>query len=359
MLHRLALRVLPSLTLAVTDVQVRRRKRWVMFVPGLVAFVIYRGAKHVVPLSDPLVLLGISGVVSALTALWAYRMGRGVPFRVSWREDGAARAAWVAGWIGWVYGVQLSLLVLALLKLVVQYDFLEHPEGPAMMAIIIACTSVARDAFEIGHVQRTAREGGRVPTFPDGAGLRALLTAHPRQAFAWVSAGAGLAGLVGLVALTFGASGAHVLVQLGLASVVSATVALAAYFSGEQRPEPWRVRVASTGWLQLFRFWWWPGLAFGATYYLALAGLVIFVFSRDVSRPVLVQPLMAAVVAALMGLYGYYLGVRRHEEDRVQRLIPPSLLRCPFVMSLLSKPEAASGRMTAPDHVFTEPAQRS
>ena len=46
MLHRLALRVLPSLTLPVTEDSVRKRKRLVMFVPGLVAFACYRAAKQ-------------------------------------------------------------------------------------------------------------------------------------------------------------------------------------------------------------------------------------------------------------------------------------------------------------------------
>jgi hypothetical protein len=73
-----------------------------------------------------------------------------------------------------VYGVQLSLLVLALLWLV-GYDYLKHPDGPAMMAIIISCTSVARDAFEIGHVRKMALMGRPFPTFPDGAALRTMV----------------------------------------------------------------------------------------------------------------------------------------------------------------------------------------
>ena len=47
MLHRMALRVLPSLSLAVTEDAVRKQKRIVMFVPGVVAFGIYRLAKHI------------------------------------------------------------------------------------------------------------------------------------------------------------------------------------------------------------------------------------------------------------------------------------------------------------------------
>jgi len=66
MLHRLSLRVLPQLNLLVTDQPVRKRKRLVMLAPGLVAFGIYRLLKDVLPLSEPLVLLGLSGCVSAL-----------------------------------------------------------------------------------------------------------------------------------------------------------------------------------------------------------------------------------------------------------------------------------------------------
>ena len=71
MLHRLSLRVLPQLHLLVTDQPVRKRKRLVMLAPGLVAFGIYRLLKDVLPLSEPLVLLGLSGCVSALAAIWA------------------------------------------------------------------------------------------------------------------------------------------------------------------------------------------------------------------------------------------------------------------------------------------------
>ncbi len=129
-----------------------------MFVPGLVAFVVYRLAKLLLPLSEPFVLLAVSGLVSLVTALLAYRVGRATAWGKIVREDGGRLLLWLGGWIGFVYGVQLSLLVLALLWLV-GYDYLKHPDGPAMMAIIIACTSVARDAFEIGHVRKMALHG--------------------------------------------------------------------------------------------------------------------------------------------------------------------------------------------------------
>src|SRR6476661_8724294 len=122
MLHRMALRVLPSLSLAVTEDSVRKKKRIVMFVPGLVAFAVYRLTKLLLPLAEPIVLLMVSGLVSLVTALLAYRVGRAAGWGAIFRADGSRLLIWIGGWIGFVYGVQLSLLVLALLWLV-GYDY--------------------------------------------------------------------------------------------------------------------------------------------------------------------------------------------------------------------------------------------
>ena len=188
MLHRMALRVLPSLSLAVTEKTVRKQKRIVMFVPGLIAFGVYRLVKYLVPIADPLVLLTISSLVAMVTALLAYRVGRSVPWSVIVRQDGVRLLSWLAGWIGAVYGIQLSLLVLTLLW-IMNYDYLQHPDGPAMMAIIISCTSVARDAFEIGHVRKLSVLGRPFLTFPDGEQLRVLVQRRAWQLGPWAVAG--------------------------------------------------------------------------------------------------------------------------------------------------------------------------
>lgn len=336
MLHRMALRVLPSLALAVTEESVRKRKRLVMFVPGLVAFVIYRLAKQALPLADALTLLVLSGMVSAATAAWSYRMGRQVSLGLLWREDGLRQLAWLVGWIGFVYGVQLSLMVLALLKILVNYDFLQHPDGPAMMAIIIACTSVARDAFEIGHVRWLQRQGEPVVTFPDGAGFRDTVVSSPVRLVLW----GGLTA-AGCAVAAVGLGAVHHLATTGLAQLILVTLcagslALWAYLDGEQRPGGWSAMMNRSGWIELFRYWWWPGLAFAATYYLSWAGLLIFVLRADVGGD-LARGAIAGGVAGMMAVYCLYLGHRRHVENQLQQIVPPSLLRCPFVMGILSK----------------------
>jgi hypothetical protein len=358
MLHRLALRVLPSLTLAVTEERVRKRKRWVMMAPGLVAFVVYRVAKYATPLSEPLVLLAISGLISAATAAWAYRVGRDRPFTIVWREDGAVRFAWLVGWIGFAYGVQLSLLVLALLKMLAHYDFLHHPDGPAMMAIIIACTSVARDAFEIGYVRRVQQDGTPILTFPDGEVFRRYIREQPYQVFRWAILAAATCVVIAMTASRL-PMGHTELAQFITVTLVAGTMTLLAYVAGEQRPGGWRARLAGAGWSELFRFWWWPGLAFAATYYFVLSGIVIFVFRWDAENMWL-QGFTAGVVGGLMALYSYFLGGRRYQEDRIHQVVPASLLRCPFVIGLLSKktPHSAETAMTLSDPILGESRQQ-
>ncbi|MBM4124706.1 MAG: hypothetical protein FJ246_07110 [Nitrospira sp.] len=347
MLHRMTLRVLPRLAVAVTQEAVRKRKRLVMLAPGLVAFAVYRLAKQADPLDDPVTLLVLSGLVSAVTALWAYRIGRADSLRMLWQEDGARLVGWVVGWIGFAYGVQLSLMVLALLKVLVHYDFLRHPDGPAMMAIIIACTSVARDAFEIGHVRLLQLQGESVLTFPDGAPLRRLFQERLGALLQWL----GLA-VCGGMALALGAAemsevGRTDLAQLVVVTLAAGSLALAAYLAGEQRPGGWRARLGAVGGAELFRFWWWPGLAFAATYYLVLAGATSFLLRLEQTGG-LAQGLIAGIVSGIMALYCYYLGYRRQLEDRVQQTVPASLLRCPFVMGILTKSGPLSSKPVVP-----------
>lgn len=345
MLHRMALRVLPSLSLAVTEGSVRKKKRIVMFVPGLVAFAVYRLAKLLVPLSEPIVLLAVSGLVSLVTALLAYRVGRAVPWSNILREDGGRVLTWLGGWIGFVYGVQLSLLVLALLWLV-GYDYLKHPDGPAMMAIIIACTSVARDAFEIGHVQKIARMGRPFPTFPDGAALRAMVGSHAMECGPWVA--------VGLVVGALGASLGHVveasqwaaLIQLSAVALLGGAVALCAYFGGLRPKRSWTQGLLQTKAGELLKYWWWPGLSFSATYYLVAAGIVIFLLKQPGISTAYAMA-VGGLVTGMMALYCYYLGFRRQVEEQQGQTMSSALLRCPFVMGILGKSTGAGVSITA------------
>ena len=358
MLHRLALRVLPSLTLAVTEDSVRTRKRLVMFVPGLVAFAVYRAAKHGFSLADPLTLLVLCGLVSMATALCAYRVGRAVPFLQLVAADGWQRIGWILAWIGFVYGVQLSLLVLALLWLV-GYDYARHPDGPAMMAMIIPSTAVARDAFEIGYVRWLEASGRPLITFPDGAALRTLLQRFDQELLLWVTAGA--LGAVTLSALTATAVSGDLAVfaQGGIVTLAAGTVGLLAYFAGQGDRKTFASRLAATSWGELMKFWWWPGLAFAATYYLVLVGGCLYVLKQPMNSMALFAG-VAGLVGGIMPLYCYYLGHRREIESRQPGGVPSALLRCPFVMGILGKSrEAIAGSaLSESAAVFEKSSQR-
>lgn len=341
MLHRMALRVLPSLSLAVTEETVRKQKRIVMLVPGLIAFVVYRLVKHLVPIADPLVLLTVSSLVAMVTSVLAYRVGRSASWTVIVQQDGARLLSWLAGWIGAVYGIQLSLLVLTLLW-IMNYDYLLHPDGPAMMAIIISCTAVARDAFEIGHVRKLSVLGRPFLTFPDGAQFRLLVQRRAWQLGPWVMVGLAMGAMASLPGAVIADVQGAALAQLLSVTVLGGGLALCAYFGGLYPSVSWVRILRQTAPGELLKYWWWPGMAFASTYYLVTMGLLLFV----AGQPTITlgsAAVMGALVTAMMVLYGYYLGNRRHVEDEQAPQLSSGMLRCPFVMGILGKPVGAAG----------------
>ena len=340
MLHRLSLRVLPQLNLLVTDQPVRKRKRLVMLAPGLVAFGIYRLLKDVLPLSDPLMLLGLSGCVSALAAIWAYRQGRGISLKESFQEDGLQKWAWIVGWVGIAYGMQLSLLVLAILQVFVGYDFLLHPEGPAMMAMIIPCTSVTRDAFEIGLVQRLTREGTVVPTFPNGEALREWIPQQSAMVMKWGGLAIGGGILSSWMLFSLGFTSWQPILQSIVVPMMVASISLLAFFAGEALFEQGEARRKLHTWWSCLWFWLWPSLTFALTYFLVFIGIASYVLRID-QVPQLGFVAIAASTSLVMTIYSLYLGWRKSYEERLVT-IPENIQRCPFVMGMLQQSKASN-----------------
>jgi hypothetical protein len=255
-------------------------------------------------------------------------------FKESWRQDGTQRWVWLVGWIGLVYGIQLSLLVLAILQVFVGYDFLLHPEGPAMMAIIISCTSATRDAFEIGHVQRLAHQGVVIRTFPDGEALRKWIPQEIAVILKW-GAFASLMGVAGswvAVSRRIHWMAANNLQSL-LVPVIVASIGMMSFYRGEALYTQDQKKRKPRTWLSSLWFWIWPSLTFSATYFLVLMGMTAFVFRvEQVSQAGFAA--MAACTAMLMVLYTLFLGWRKTYEEHLVA-IPESLQRCPFVMGIL------------------------
>ncbi|GJL66274.1 MAG: hypothetical protein NPIRA05_12450 [Nitrospirales bacterium] len=355
MLHRLALRVVPQLNALVTEPAVRKRKRLVMLAPGLVAFGIYHLLKSSLPLDNPFVLLLFSGFLASLTALWSYRMGRNDSVANFLQEDGLRRVAWVVGWIGMVYGIQLSLLVLMLLKVYVAYDFLLHPEGPAMMAIIIASSSVTRDAFELGYVRWKEQHGQKVVTFPDGGPFRRWIQLELATMGRWTGGAAMVSLGAAIFLMAFGHVGQHDLTQSMVLSILSACLGLVAFYAGKSRTGDWRSGMQERGWWPLGRFWLWPCLTFALTYYLVQAGFFTFLVQQEEFKGI-AQLFIAATTAAMMTGYSFYLGRCQLLEAETSHGIPANIQSCPFVMGILSKAGVVSAG-TAPNAVVGVPTQ--
>lgn len=77
-------------------------------------------------------------------------------------------------------------------------------------------------------------------------------------------------------------------------------------------------------------------MAFASTYYLVAMGLLLFVLRQPMITTGSAVA-MGAIVTAIMALYGYYLGDRRHVEDEQAPQLSSGMLRCPFVMGILGK----------------------
>jgi hypothetical protein len=119
-------------------------------------------------------------------------------------------------------------------------------------------------------------------------------------------------------------------------TVFAGGLALCAYFGGLRPSGDWMDQLMRTKPAELLKYWWWPGLAFASTYYLVVAGAVIFLLKQP-GVPTSYALCGGSLVAGVMALYGYYLGHRRQVEERQGLILSPSLLRCPFVMGILGK----------------------
>lgn len=87
-------------------------------------------------------------------------------------------------------------------------------------------------------------------------------------------------------------------------------------------------------------------MAFASTYYLVVLGALLFML-RQAGVPAGGAVVGGAVVAAMMGLYGYYLGHRRRVEDVQAPQLTEGMLRCPFVMGILGKSTSVAAPIAA------------
>jgi hypothetical protein len=304
-----------------------------MLFPGVLAFGLYRG-HHLAGWHDHvLVLLAASGVFSTVVALVAYAYGRERRMIELAREAGL-RLVWFGLRFGFFYAVQLSLMVLALLK-VLSYTYTDHPDGPALMALIIAATSVSRDTFEMGHLHLLREQGRPFLICPDAKGFSALLGGHAKV---WAVPGTIAAAAAGIAYLGLASVIPWAQTDLGQLMVIGVLVGAAgtvAYLKGLHPSLTLWQSVSHYSWSELARFFLWPGVAFGCTYDLILLGITSYLVLVP-SPPLAWRVLVAASIAGLMSFYCYHLGECRRQEEKLHAPVAPSVLRCPFVLGILS-----------------------
>jgi hypothetical protein len=338
MLHRMTMRVVPALTVAVTEEGFRRRKRILMLFPGLFAYALYKFLQAMGWHADIVSLLLASGFFCAGVALACYAYGREERLKELIQEESLRQVAWVGGWIGFLYGIQLSLMVLALLK-AATYDYAEHPDGPALMALIIASTSVARDAFEIGHLRFLQRQGRPFVTLPGGKALWALVIGRLDLWAARVAAATLAVSLAYVGLVTVAPSVATDLGQLAAIGVLAGLACTVTFVQGLQPSIKAWEGLTRYSWRELLRFFLWPGMTFAWTYYLVALGVISFLLA--IPHPTIwIRVLVTAGIGGLMSLYGYYLGRSRWQEEKLHATIAPALLRCPFILGILTSRKA-------------------
>jgi drug/metabolite transporter (DMT)-like permease len=185
-----------------------------------------------------------------------------------------------------------------------------------------------------------------------------MIQSRPLQVVPWLLLGSTLSAAGALLIISLlGENGAAPLVQVTAVSLLGGTLAVWAYLAGIQQTAVHKVQWRVHRWHELFRFWWWPGLVFAATYYLVLAGTALFLVPAMNLTSAVMSTVMAGTVGSLMTVYGYYFGQQRHLDDQIRQSIPPLLLRCPFVMGILSRQKSHAGLQR--NHIGAKHAESS
>lgn len=340
MLHRMKLRVVYRAALASAGPAVTRQKWLLMALAGLAAYSLYKKAAALsIPVDDARLVLLVSGVAAAPVAVVAYAYGLGWPVRHLWRAR-AGLLAVIGLRVGVLYAWQLSLMVLALLDVIVGYGFLAHPSGPGLMAVLISASAVARDAHEIGTLHKMTGLTASRWAVPDGHGLAVLWGSRGSLESGglrrWVLAAACAGGLLAALLAPFAGGrwgGPIVLAATGTAVGV---IGVQAYVAARQAPAEWRETLV---------FFVWPAFTFFCTYALTLFGAFRYVVMshNPLSRP-LTSALLSAASAGLLALNCWHLGVLKRQTRLAQTgqvQVPEALLRCPFVLDLISKQKQA------------------
>jgi hypothetical protein len=176
-------------------------------------------------------------------------------------------------------------------------------------------------------------------TLPGGKTLWALVIGRLDLWTAKVAAATLAVSLAYVGLVTIAPSVATDLGQLAAIGVLAGLACTVTFVQGLQPSIKAWEGLTRYSWRELLRFFLWPGMTFAWTYYLVALGIISFLLAIP-HPPIWVRILVTAGIGGLMSLYGYYLGRSRWQEEKLHATIPPALLRCPFILGILTSRKA-------------------
>ncbi len=258
MSHRLKLRLLYG-PLLDADAAARRRKMRVILLSGVAVyppflFIAFRLYSNVRPL--PILAIGLLAALTCVpVGLYAYAEGFGCSVREIWRTR-AAELRWFCVKIGFLYAFLLYWMILGM----VEFFFGYHAFRAALISFV--ASAVARDGFEIGYLAaRPALTPDIAPgpkrIFPDGRRRADVLRGQARQTASLLAVALLCGGAIGGFVGWFLPNPMAQTLWVGVAAGGMATLV----YCRDAPGQPHR------GW----RYFLWPGLTMGCSYFFILA----------------------------------------------------------------------------------------
>jgi hypothetical protein len=261
MFHRIALRLRYGHILD-ADLPARRRKMRIILWSGVAVYPPFLLIAYWLYTEQTPKILVVIGLLAAFACipvgLYAYAAGFGQKIGVLWasrREE----LLWFSLKIGFLYPFLLYWMILGM----VEFFFGYHAFRAALISFV--ASAVARDGFEIGYL--AARPPPDFPikpkcAFPDGRRMRDTFRGRLVPAIGWIG-----------IALVVGAIGGVAVAQW-IPSARYQTVAIGLICAAVATPVYRRIGQQQAQRLSALRYFLWPALTMGCSYFFILAYLL-------------------------------------------------------------------------------------
>jgi hypothetical protein len=303
MLHRLKLRVLYGHYLN-ADRAARRLKMRIILMSGVAVYPPFLLITYLIFFETRVLFLTMIGLLSALVCipvgLYAYAKGFGRPLREIWKER-SDEMKWFSFKIGFLYAFALYWMILG----IVEFLFGYHAFRAALISFV--ASAVARDGFEIGYLR--AREvKNRRTIFPDGRPIGELFQSSPGWNLSLTLMAVLIGGSAGALLGPVLPNSLHQTLAVGVVVGLMATLAYAWFLPSLPQ------------FVQLVRFFIWPGLTMACTYFLILAYLLRMIFQAPLS-PAADLAILTAACSGWVTLESLFLGFLKREAGQAEKTL--------------------------------------